>query len=461
VSAAAVSPVQEPTRRATPVDPGQLAPVGEQRARRLHAVASSELLRQGALLALFLGAAIGAAVALPSTRHASPLAWALLVGAYAALIHVDFEVGVVIAVGTELALVPMLFVLPLRDVPLAVAAGFFVGSGVDVLRGRLHPLRPAFRAMWAWHSLGPVLVLAALGERAPSWSRAPLYASALAAQLVADLVLVALYARFVVRRPVRLQVGPWLRVSVVDAALAPVGLLVAFAAVRTPASLVAILPLALLLKWFSRERKARLDHALELSDAYRGTALLLGDVVEANDAYTGSHSRDVVELCLDVADELGVDARTRRDVEFAALLHDVGKIRIPNEIINKPGALTPEERAIINTHTIAGQLMLEKVGGVLGEVGRIVRSHHERWDGRGYPDRLAGEEIPLVARIICVCDSFNAMTTDRSYRRAMSVLAAVEELVANAGTQFDPRVVEALVARLERAGELELPAAAA
>ena len=180
-----------------------------------------------------------------------------------------------------------------------------------------------------------------------------------------------------------------------------------------------------------------------------------GDVVEADDAYTGEHSRDVVELTLGVADALGLSAQERRDAEFVALLHDVGKVRIPNEIINKPGKLTPEERAIIETHTIEGERMLHRVGGLLGEIGRLVRSCHERWDGTGYPDGLAGEEIPLVARIVCCCDAFNAMTTDRSYRKGMPLEEALAEVERCAGTQFDPQVVEALVAYVAR-----VPAAA-
>jgi len=152
----------------------------------------------------------------------------------------------------------------------------------------------------------------------------------------------------------------------------------------------------------------------------------------------------VVELSLAVADRLGLDSRQRRNTEFAALLHDVGKVRVPGELINKPGPLTPEERAIVERHTIDGERMLEQVGGLLAEVGRIVRSCHERWDGGGYPDGLAGESIPPEARIVCCCDAYSAMTTDRPYRRARSREAALEELRACSGTQFDPRVVEAL-----------------
>ncbi|NUT57014.1 MAG: HD domain-containing protein, partial [Thermoleophilia bacterium] len=130
--------------------------------------------------------------------------------------------------------------------------------------------------------------------------------------------------------------------------------------------------------------------------------------------------------------------------EFVALLHDVGKIRIPNEIINKPGPLTPEERAIVETHTLIGEEMLDRVGGVLGNVGTLVRSCHERYDGGGYPDGLEGEQIPLVARIVCACDAYNAITTDRPYRKGRSAEEALEELRRCAGTHFDPDVVEAL-----------------
>ncbi len=183
-----------------------------------------------------------------------------------------------------------------------------------------------------------------------------------------------------------------------------------------PLALLAVLPLAGLLAVFARERQRGIDNALELNRAYRGTTLLLGDMLEADDSYTGEHSRSVVGLALAVAEEMGLDDTRRRGVEFGALLHDVGKIAVPSEIINKPGPLTDAEWTVIKTHTIEGQRMLDRVGGVLSEVGRIVRSSHERWDGGGYPDGLRGEEIPLESAIVCAADAFNAMTTDRSYR---------------------------------------------
>jgi HD-GYP domain-containing protein (c-di-GMP phosphodiesterase class II) len=141
---------------------------------------------------------------------------------------------------------------------------------------------------------------------------------------------------------------------------------------------------------------------------------------------------------------LGLGRRDRHQAELTALLHDVGKIKIPGEIIHKAGPLTPDERAVMELHTIEGQLLLEQVGGLLGEIGANVRACHERWDGSGYPDGLSGSDIPLVARIVCCCDAFSAMTTDRPYRAALSHDEAVAELHAMAGTHFDPMVAEAL-----------------
>jgi HD-GYP domain-containing protein (c-di-GMP phosphodiesterase class II) len=137
-----------------------------------------------------------------------------------------------------------------------------------------------------------------------------------------------------------------------------------------------------------------------------------------------------------------------RNLEFAALLHDVGKVAIPKTIINKPGKLDPDEWELIKTHTIEGQRMLDRVGGFMSDVGLIVRSHHERWDGAGYPDALAGDAIPLEARIITCCDSYNAMTTTRSYRKALSAEVATREMLDCSGSQFDPAVVAAMLAAL-------------
>jgi HD-GYP domain-containing protein (c-di-GMP phosphodiesterase class II) len=147
---------------------------------------------------------------------------------------------------------------------------------------------------------------------------------------------------------------------------------------------------------------------------------------------------------------MGLDVAQLQELEIAALLHDVGKIAIPSEILNKPTHLTEEEFELMKTHTLEGQALLERVGGKLARIGEIVRSCHERWDGRGYPDGLAAEEIPLAARIVFCCDAYSAMTTDRPYRRAMSAEAAIEELRANAGSQFEPQVVEAVTSVVQQ-----------
>ena len=138
----------------------------------------------------------------------------------------------------------------------------------------------------------------------------------------------------------------------------------------------------------------------------------------------------------------------------------MGKIAIPNEIINKPGKLDPHEWTIIKAHTTEGQKMLDQVGGFMREVGLIVRSHHARRDGGGYPDGLAGEEIPLEARIIACCDAWNAMQTDRTYRNALPYDMALRELQSNSGSQFDPQVAEALLGIVESAPEPSAPSGA-
>jgi HD-GYP domain-containing protein (c-di-GMP phosphodiesterase class II) len=433
------------TTKSILLDPDEQQVIEEQRARRLQRLA----LRERVALVLFTGgfavAACLTALGFHSHRSPSALTFALLVAAYAAAFRLDFEIGTGSAVPTQLILVPMLFVLPVGFVPLAVAAGIVLGTLDHCVRGDLHVQRVLLPVVNAWHAVGPAVVLGVVAERGPRLSDWPIYLAALAAQFLFDAASAA--GREWVALGVRpcVQLRAMTSVYAIDAGLAPIGLAVAFSAQSSPYGVLLALPLIALLSVFARERRVRIDHELELRDAYRGTAFLLGDVVEADDAYTGIHSRDVVELTLSVVDRLELSSRERRDAEFAALLHDVGKVRIPNEIINKPGKLTAEERKVIETHTIEGERMLHRVGGLLGEIGRIVRSCHENYDGSGYPDGLAGDEIPLLARIVSCCDAFNAMTSDRSYRKALPLGDAVDELRRVRGAQFDPRVVDALI----------------
>jgi HD domain len=424
------------------------APIEAQRARRANPLARPDRLLAALLGGGFLALTIPLAVLLPSERSPSALVVAGLIAAYAAAFRLDFEVGTGFAVPTELVLVPMLFVLPLGWVPLCVAGAIFVARAIDGVRRALHLQRTLLGIADAWYVLGPVVVLAAAGATKPRLADWPIYCAALLAQFLVDFCATAVRGRVALGISPHEQFRSFAPVWLMDSALAPVGLAVATTSDETLYGFVLALPLVALMSLFAREHRSQIDRTLELSHAYRGTAYLLGDVVEADDAYTGSHSRDVVELTMQVAQRLDLDAEQLRQAEFVALLHDVGKVRIPNEIINKPGPLTPEERGIMNAHTIEGEKMLEQVGGLLGEVGRLVRSCHEHYDGSGYPDGLAGGEIPLVARIVCCCDAFHAMTSDRSYRKALPLAVAVEELRANSGTQFDPDVVDALVASI-------------
>ncbi len=173
----------------------------------------------------------------------------------------------------------------------------------------------------------------------------------------------------------------------------------------------------------------------------------LAQALEERDQYTGEHSETVLELTARIAEALAMDADDVRTVRTAALLHDIGKVGIPDRILHKPGPLDEGEWEIMRRHPVIGERILRAVPG-MGTIAKIVRHEHERWDGGGYPDRLAGGDIPLGSRIILACDAYHAMISDRPYRKAMSHYQAVAELTANAGTQFDPTVVETLVGYL-------------
>lgn len=420
-------------------------------------LSTRERVTEGALALLLIGACLGIAAIWGGGGHLDVTAAVALTVSYALATVVRFYVGAAYTVPTQLVLVPMLFVLPDPLVPLFCAAGFIVGRLPDVLLGRSHPDRLLTSTVNAWHAVGPAVVFAAAGLGDPHWDDSAWYLAAVGAQIAADIAIS--FVRFWIGVGIPgVSFVAQARVYMVDLLLTPVGLMVAFAAAGQPLRALLVLPLLALFAIFAQEREANIENALQLSSAYRGTALLLGDVLEDKDAYTASHSHGVVSLSLAVADRMRLDPAARRRVEFGALLHDIGKIAVPAEIINKPGPLDDEEWAVMKLHTVEGQQMLDRVGGVLGEVGRVVRSSHEHFDGSGYPDRLAGDAIPIESRIVTCCDAFSAMTTTRSYRKAMSLEAAREELVRNAGTQFDPEVVDALLATIREEAVVAGPA---
>jgi HD-GYP domain-containing protein (c-di-GMP phosphodiesterase class II) len=408
--------------------------VGEERLARTRRRAR-ELITSWTGAASFLAAATLLAVLAPWQRSLSISAAVLVLAAWVLVERVRFPVAHGWTYPTMLVFVPALFVLPTPLVPLVAVVAVLGQQAPGLIRGETRPaMVPVFIAD-CWFALGPALVIVLAGADRFSWSQWPVYAAALLAQFVFDAggTVISSWIGEGIKPRVQLPLLTWL--YVVDLALAPLGLLIAAAAVQLPGLvLLALSPMGML--WlFAHERQQRMDETLALSSAYRGTALLLGDVVEADDHYTGVHSRDVVELSIAVADQLGLDARQKRHVEFAALLH---------EIINKAGPLDDAEWSLMCRHTIDGEQMLEQVGGLLADVGHIVRASHEHYDGSGYPDGLAGETIPIEARIVCACDAYSAMTTDRSYRPAMTADEALGEMIRCAGTHFDPDVAAAI-----------------
>jgi HD-GYP domain-containing protein (c-di-GMP phosphodiesterase class II) len=402
-------------------------------------------------LALTAGFALAVtAIALLFERRAVPVDHALpLLVVYALASRVTFPVGAGYTVPTQLAFVPMLVLLPAASVPLVVCIAIVLGHLPDYVARRKSPLGLLRVPGDAWHAVAPALVLAAAGDHELGWNDWPLLAAAVAVQIASDATVSLARLRLVVGESPRLHLELLSWLYVVDLLLAPVGFLVAMAAVERPGAVLLLLPLVALMVLFAHEREARIDQALELSQAYRGTTLLLGDVLDEDHAYTGGHSRDVVTLARDVAREMGLDDRRRQLVEFGALLHDLGKIAVPKDILDKRGPLTEDEWLVIRTHTLGGQRMLDRVGGLLREVGRVVRSSHERWDGTGYPDGLKGDQIPLEAAIVCCCDAYDAMISHRPYREALPPHVALEEIAANAGRQFAPDVAATVATVLE------------
>jgi HD-GYP domain-containing protein (c-di-GMP phosphodiesterase class II) len=401
------------------------------------------LITEWAVAIAFLAIATALGLLAHAERSFSVGPLAVTVVAYLAAGRVRFAVGSAWTAPTQLVFVPMLFVLPMPWVPLVVA-GCTVAELLPALaRRQVGMFRVATRVGDSFYSLGPVLVLVLSGHQRFAWSAAPWLLLALAAQLAVDAGTGLARTWFADRVPPRAQPQMlWLYLT--DACLSCGALAVASDVARHSALVLLSLPLVALFSIFARERRERLDNTLALSSAYRGAAYLLGDVIDAVDHYTAVHTHQVVELSISVSRQMGLDQTCQRDVEFSALLHDVGKIRVPIEIINKPGKLSEREWELIRRHTIDGEAMLKQMGGTLADVGRFVRSSHERFDGLGYPDGLAGHEIPIESRIVSVCDAFNAMTTDRPYRPGRAVSEAVSELQRCAGTQFDSVVVASL-----------------
>jgi len=217
---------------------------------------------------------------------------------------------------------------------------------------------------------------------------------------------------------------------------------------------LAVLTVATMLSAYipARVRQALLDEyenrRRQQEESYVATIGALAAALDAKDRYTEEHSRETAELAVNVGKRLGLQGEQLRLLEYGALLHDIGKIGIPGYILQKPGALTPEEFAIMREHPVIGERIVASVP-FLAPLGPIVRAEHERWNGTGYPDGLKGEEIPVEARVIHACDAFHAMASDRSYRKALPLEEIVAEFRKETGQQFDPRVVDVMLDLIE------------
>ena len=347
--------------------------------------------------ALYCVAAVLIAVLLPSERDVSLVLVAALLLGHAAVSQVRFEFGMGFVVPEQLVVIPMLLLLPLPYVPILIAAAGALGLVPDFIKGSWAKDRWLKPIADSWSYLAPVLILAAFAPGPPELSSAPVYALAIAAQLGTDFAQAVIRNRLLDGVPTMELARCFVGATRVELVLSPIALVATLAAYEEPLVLVAVIaPLVWLLDNFSKDRAARYASALELNRAYRGTVMLLSDVLEFEDEYTAQHSRSVVDLVNAVADELGIAPDERQELEFAAMLHDVGKISIPKEILHKPAALTghrvrghqaPHDRGSVHARPCWRTARPSRRGRPL--VPRALgRTRLSGWPGRrGDPDR--------------------------------------------------------------------------
>jgi HD-GYP domain-containing protein (c-di-GMP phosphodiesterase class II) len=250
-------------------------------------------------------------------------------------------------------------------------------------------------------------------------------------------------------------------VAALGAVAAAVPLLAGWASLYERAVLVLVCAIGLLtytqarmLGIVGRKNKEAEDRARQIEESFVATLDALAASGFGRDRSMDAHTRGTAALTVAVAHQLGLTGTALRQIEFAALLHDVGKARLPTDLLNKAGPLTSEELAMVHEHPVVAERILSRVPS-LRSICPIIRAQYERWNGSGYPDGLAGQKIPLGGRIIHACAAFHAMASDRPYRPAIRLDQITNEMRRQAGTQFDPRVVDALIAVVEQA-ELDL-----
>ncbi|MEO3975851.1 HD-GYP domain-containing protein [Streptomyces sp. CAU 1734] len=347
------------------------------------------------------------------------------------------------------------FLLPTALAPLAAVPGALIGrvppGGPGVLR-RIWRAAQLALATWsaaATHTLaGGVRPLGVPGEPGPHFPHAllPAAAGALVFCLVLNLLEAGIRAT-AERRPLRAsRRGPMVRSLLPQLVHGLAGLMMAvlWTSPYGPVSaLFVLLPMYISGRLFAQYHRERAAH--------QATIRALVQAVDLKDRYTRGHSERVGHASVLIARELDMDEERIEVIRFAGILHDVGKLGVPTRVLRKEGPLTPEERRVIELHPEYGHEIVRGIG-FLGEARAAILHHHERMDGTGYPHGLAGEQIPEFARVVAVADAFDAMTSTRSYSRARPVPVAVAELERCAGSQFDPRMVRALVRALDRYG---------
>jgi diguanylate cyclase (GGDEF)-like protein len=578
--------------------------------RRQRRAARREILVEALAAALFLAVAVPLAVSALPTHHVER-SWVVLLVALYALVAgaVRFPIGAGYLVPTYVILVPMLLLLPPALVPLLAAAAWVLAGLGRLASRRGRPEHVLFAIPNAWHAVGPAVVLVLAGTHHSALPTAAIYLLAFLCGCLIDLVISTLRESAALRVAPRIQLRVASQVWLIDACIAPLGLLLALAARHDQPAVLMVLPLGALLMALQRDRTHRIVQAqerLELAitdpltrlgnrrklaadlteqmetaslakplvlmvfdlDGFKtyndtfghmagdallarmgsklaevvgpaGTAYRLGGdefcvllpahasavpaavtavgaalreegekfsiaasggavllpheadspdyalqladdrmyqrkqekrpasereqtrdvlvrIMQAKQPGLTDHSSEVSRLAVSVGRRLHMNAEQIDELARAADLHDIGKVGIPDAILTKPGELDAQEWELVRQHTILGERILS-AAPALRPVGRIVRSSHERWDGGGYPDGLAGQSIPLAARIVAACDAYDAIISDRCYRPARSPALARAELAHEAGHQFDPTVVATVLAALGDLGEAEPP----
>jgi HD-GYP domain-containing protein (c-di-GMP phosphodiesterase class II) len=270
--------------------------------------------------------------------------------------------------------------------------------------------------------------------------------------------LVSVYIVLAVLTAALLPLWTAMAVALLAAIAAAVPLLAGWSALYERSLLVLLCVIGLivytqtrLLGSLGRQKREAEDRARQIEESFMTTLGAVSAMTYGKDRFSESHSRATAMLAVAVGQHLGLRARAMRQLEYAALLHDVGKVGLPSQLLDKPGPLTGEELALVHEHPVIAERILSRVPS-LKAICPVVRAQYERWNGSGYPDGLAGEAIPLGGRIIHVCAAFHAMSTERPYRPALTTDQVIRELRSQAGSQFDPRVVEAVVAIVQPGG---------